>query len=80
MKICPKCSIEKPISEFYSVKGLFRYQCTPCRKIMNKEYYHGGKGEKIKNHRKENPEEYETFKIELVEHYVRLAVKEMKKS
>jgi len=54
-KICKKCGIEKPISEFeprYDQPGKFRDQCILCQNLYRKNWYAEKKGIK-RLHRKE---------------------------
>ena len=39
-KICSKCGINKPISEFYFIKkrNIFKPECRECIKEYSKEY------------------------------------------
>lgn len=35
MKLCHRCKIEKPFSEFYPKKGgTYEYYCKPCKKVL----------------------------------------------
>lgn len=59
-KICSKCSLEKPITEFYEFKGKLKSPCKKCRNIMTriygKKWYQTEQG-KIKS--KESRKRYE---------------------
>jgi hypothetical protein len=46
MRICTKCKIEKPLSEYYKRKDGplgYRVDCKPCNKAVKKRYYEENK-------------------------------------
>lgn len=59
MKLCPKCSNTKPLSEFYVVKDVPTCYCIPCKLAVDKDVYHnkGGK-ERQRANRVKNNEAY----------------------
>lgn len=69
MKTCPKCGVEKPLTEFYQRKNprweseRYHSYCKKCTISRRSEWYYnqGGKERTLarqKKHREENPELY----------------------
>lgn len=48
MKICTKCKVSKPESEFALVKGKLFSQCRVCKNKANKDWYEKNKATRIK--------------------------------
>lgn len=59
MKTCSSCKIEKPLSEYYIVKGKPAFYCKSCRKEKDLRNYHqNGYGEKLRQRRKQRLDFY----------------------
>jgi hypothetical protein len=51
-KVCPKCSIDKPISDFYRRKtgprsGEYYEKCKECMKFRGRSYYHANRDRQL---------------------------------
>lgn len=60
-KLCPKCKIVKPASEFYIIGKYLSAYCKACTSIFSKEYHKNNKNEIHKrkyNHRINNIDKY----------------------
>ena len=61
MKICSKCQIEKPFTDYYRKGDRYKSQCKLCCSIYGKNHYEMNKGihnENMKKHYLENKNSY----------------------